>query len=151
LEQRLREKEGADSAAVVKASRPSAAERKRAAQSAAAAQAMEEVQQQEVPEPEEPEPYEEDMEPISPMSSKFMNSSLINHFGRVLIHMSFDSVLIIAFFSNPQIAVLEELNPTLTRHKKSVFLRKSFQRCGKHSQIYARLHQGFSSRIHSCR
>ena len=43
LEQRLREKEGADSAAVVKAARPSAAQRQRAAQSAAAARAAEEV------------------------------------------------------------------------------------------------------------
>jgi AP-2 complex subunit alpha len=43
LEQRLREKEGEESAAVVKASRPSAAQRQRAAQSAAAARAAEEV------------------------------------------------------------------------------------------------------------
>lgn len=41
LEQRLREKEGDDSAAVVKAARPSAAQRERAAQSKAAAKAVE--------------------------------------------------------------------------------------------------------------
>jgi AP-2 complex subunit alpha len=43
LEQRLREKEGDDSAAVAKAARPSAAQRQRAAQSAAAARAAEEA------------------------------------------------------------------------------------------------------------
>lgn len=67
LEQRLREKEGADSAAVAKASRPSAAERKRAAQSAAAAQALQEAQQNAEPEPDE----EEEEDPVSPMSSKW--------------------------------------------------------------------------------
>jgi AP-2 complex subunit alpha len=73
LEQRLREKEGADSAAVVKASRPSAAERKRAAQSAAAAQALQDAQRnvepEAEPEPDESDPYEEE-DPVSPMSSK---------------------------------------------------------------------------------
>jgi len=43
LEQRLREKEGEDSAAVAKATRPSAAQRQRQAQSQAAARAAEEV------------------------------------------------------------------------------------------------------------
>jgi AP-2 complex subunit alpha len=74
LEQRLREKEGADSAAVVKASRPSAAERKRAAQSAAAAQALQEAQREADPEPEENE-VSEDEDPVSPMSSKFLYMS----------------------------------------------------------------------------
>jgi AP-2 complex subunit alpha len=50
LEQRLREKEGEESAAVVKASRPSAAQRQRAAQSAAAARAAEEVAAQQAAE-----------------------------------------------------------------------------------------------------
>jgi AP-2 complex subunit alpha len=63
LEQRLREKEGDDSAAVAKASRPSAAQRKRAAQSAAAARAVEEVAQQER---ESMGPIEDD--PVSPIS-----------------------------------------------------------------------------------
>lgn len=66
LEQRLREKEGDDSAAVAKAARPSAAERKRAAASAAAARAMEEVQAQ--TQADDNVPFEDD--PISPMSSK---------------------------------------------------------------------------------
>jgi AP-2 complex subunit alpha len=57
LEQRLREKEGEDSAAVKKAARPSAAERKRAAQAAAAASAVEEVQN-----------TEDAPDPISPIS-----------------------------------------------------------------------------------
>jgi len=70
LEQRLREKEGADSAAVAKAARPSAAQRKRAAQSAAAAKAAEEVQD-EGDEDEEGAPFEDD--PISPMSGTFRN------------------------------------------------------------------------------
>jgi len=43
LEQRLKEKEGDDSAAVIKATRPSPAQRQRAAQSAAAARAAEEA------------------------------------------------------------------------------------------------------------
>jgi len=43
LEQRLREKEGEDSAAVTKAARPSAAQQQRAAQAAAAARAAEEA------------------------------------------------------------------------------------------------------------
>lgn len=63
LEQRLREKEGDNSAAVQKAARPSIAERKRAAQSAATVKAVEEVAaqaQQEVG------PVESD--PVSPMS-----------------------------------------------------------------------------------
>jgi AP-2 complex subunit alpha len=63
LEQRLREKEGDNSAAVVKAARPSAAERKRAAQSAAAAKAAEEVQEQS-----QHIPIED--HPVSPMSGK---------------------------------------------------------------------------------
>lgn len=65
LEQRLREKEGDDSAAVVKASRPSAAQRKRAAQSAAAARAVQEVADQER---QEQGPIEDD--PVSPISGK---------------------------------------------------------------------------------
>jgi AP-2 complex subunit alpha len=43
LEQRLKEKEGDDSAAVIKATRPSPAQRQRAAQSVAAARAAEDV------------------------------------------------------------------------------------------------------------
>ena len=43
LEQRLKEREGEDSAAVIKATRPSLAQRQRAAQSAAAARAAEEA------------------------------------------------------------------------------------------------------------
>jgi AP-2 complex subunit alpha len=62
LEQRLREKEGDDSAAVVKAARPSAAERKRAAQSAAA-RVAEEIQSR---------PQTADEGPASPMRSKFV-------------------------------------------------------------------------------
>mmetsp|Transcript_119288 Transcript_119288/g.345029 ORF Transcript_119288/g.345029 Transcript_119288/m.345029 type:complete len:982 (+) Transcript_119288:103-3048(+) len=50
LEQRLREKEGDDSAAVAKAIRPSAAQRQRAAQSKAAARAAEEVAAQQAAE-----------------------------------------------------------------------------------------------------
>lgn len=63
LEQRLREKEGDDSAAVVKAARPSAAQRERAAQSKAAARAVEEVQAQAKA---DVGPIEDD--PVSPMS-----------------------------------------------------------------------------------
>lgn len=63
LEQRLREKEGDDSAAVVKAARPSAAQRERAAQSKAAAKAVEEVQAEANA---EPGPIED--APVSPMS-----------------------------------------------------------------------------------
>lgn len=62
LEQRLRETEGEDSAAVVKAARPSIAERQRAAQSAAAVKAVEEVAQQ----AQAHVPIEDD--PVSPMS-----------------------------------------------------------------------------------
>jgi AP-2 complex subunit alpha len=83
LEQRLREKEGDDSAAVVKASRPSAAQRKRAAQSAAAQQALEDAQDEDGDEG--IVPYEED--PISPMSSKFARHfvwSLRQSFAHVL-------------------------------------------------------------------
>jgi AP-2 complex subunit alpha len=43
LEQRLKEKEGEDSAAVAKAARPSTAQQQRAAQAAAAARAAEEA------------------------------------------------------------------------------------------------------------
>jgi len=64
LEQRLREKEGDDSAAVVKAARPSAQQRQRAAQSAAAAKAVEEVQAQAKA---QQGPVEDD--PISPISA----------------------------------------------------------------------------------
>lgn len=66
LEQRLREKEGDDSAAVVKAARPSAAQRERAAQSKAAAKAVEEVQAE--AKAEEEGPIED--APVSPMSGK---------------------------------------------------------------------------------
>jgi AP-2 complex subunit alpha len=62
LEERLREKEGEESAAYKKTARPSAAQRQRAAQSAAAAQAVEEVAQQ----AQTTDPDEED--PVSPMS-----------------------------------------------------------------------------------
>eukprot|EP00934_Nitzschia_sp_Nitz4_P008342 Nitzschia sp. Nitz4//scaffold55_size114948//11408//14736//NITZ4_003882-RA/size114948-snap-gene-0.166-mRNA-1//1//CDS//3329554473//8332//frame0 len=62
LEQRLREKEGEDSAAVVKAARPSAAERQRAAQSKAAARAAEEVAAQQAAE------QNAINDPISPIS-----------------------------------------------------------------------------------
>ena len=64
LEQRLREKEGEDSAAVVKAARPSAAQRQRAAQSAAAARAAEEVAAQQAAE------QNAINDPISPISGK---------------------------------------------------------------------------------
>lgn len=64
LEQRLREKEGEDSAAVVKAARPSAAERQRAAQSKAAARAAEEVAAQQAAE------QNAINDPISPISGK---------------------------------------------------------------------------------
>ena len=64
LEQRLREKEGDDSAAVVKAARPSAAQRQRAAQSAAAARAAEEVAAQQAAE------QNALNDPISPISGK---------------------------------------------------------------------------------
>ena len=67
LEQRLREKEGDDSAAVAKAARPSAAERKRAAASAAAQAALEEA---EAAEEEEPQENEVEEDPVSPMSGK---------------------------------------------------------------------------------
>ncbi|KAL7567791.1 hypothetical protein ACA910_000543 [Epithemia clementina (nom. ined.)] len=63
LEQRLREKEGENSAAVQKAARPSIAERKRAAQSAATFKAVEEVAAQAKA---ETGPIEAD--PVSPMS-----------------------------------------------------------------------------------
>jgi len=79
LEQRLREKEGAGSAAVQKAARPSVAQRKRAAQSAAAARAVEEVAAQQE---QEKEPVEDD--PVSPMSSKctemFPKNSLVTFY-----------------------------------------------------------------------
>jgi len=65
LEQRLREKEGDDSAAVVKAARPSRAERERAAQSKAAAKAAEEVQAEAKG---NVGPIEDD--PVSPMSGR---------------------------------------------------------------------------------
>ena len=76
LEQRLREKEGSDSAAVVKASRPSAAQRKRAAQSAAAVRAVEEVAQQEL---ENMGPIEDD--PVSPISGAYLHwrSRILSH------------------------------------------------------------------------
>ena len=83
LEQRLREKEGDDSAAVVKAARPSAAQRKRAAQSAAAALAAEEVEAQEAP-------VEDD--PVSPMSSKLSVAC-----SRNLILISFSQVNLACF------------------------------------------------------
>ena len=66
LEQRLREKEGDDSAAVVKAARPSAAQRQRAAQSAAAARAAEEVAAQQAAE------QNAINDPISPISGEFV-------------------------------------------------------------------------------
>eukprot|EP00538_Stauroneis_constricta_P000521 CAMPEP_0119559134 /NCGR_PEP_ID=MMETSP1352-20130426/11930_1 /TAXON_ID=265584 /ORGANISM="Stauroneis constricta, Strain CCMP1120" /LENGTH=985 /DNA_ID=CAMNT_0007606723 /DNA_START=127 /DNA_END=3084 /DNA_ORIENTATION=- len=62
LEQRLREKEGDDSAAVAKAARPSKAQRERAAQSAAAARAAEEVAAQQAAE------QNAVNDPISPIS-----------------------------------------------------------------------------------
>jgi AP-2 complex subunit alpha len=64
LEERLREKEGDDSAAVTKAARPSTAERQRAAQSKAAARAAEEVAAQQAAE------QNEVNDPISPISGK---------------------------------------------------------------------------------
>jgi AP-2 complex subunit alpha len=62
LEQRLREKEGEDSAAVAKAVRPSAAQRERQAQSQAAARAAEEVAAQQAAE------QNAINDPISPIS-----------------------------------------------------------------------------------
>lgn len=62
LEQRLREKEGEDSAAVAKAIRPSAAQRQRQAQSQAAARAAEEVAAQQAAE------QNAIRDPISPIS-----------------------------------------------------------------------------------
>mmetsp|Transcript_12726 Transcript_12726/g.30905 ORF Transcript_12726/g.30905 Transcript_12726/m.30905 type:complete len:983 (+) Transcript_12726:177-3125(+) len=62
LEQRLREKEGEDSAAVAKAIRPSAAQRQRQAQSQAAARAAEEVAAQQAAE------QNAVNDPISPIS-----------------------------------------------------------------------------------
>ena len=64
LEQRLREKEGEDSAAVAKAIRPSAAQRQRQAQSQAAARAAEEVAAQQAAE------QNAVNDPISPISGK---------------------------------------------------------------------------------
>lgn len=63
LEQRLREKEGEDSAAVAKAIRPSSAQRQRQAQSQAAARAAEEVAAQQAQQ-------NAINEPISPISGK---------------------------------------------------------------------------------
>lgn len=64
LEQRLREKEGEDSAAVAKAIRPSAAQRQRQAQSQAAARAAEEVAAQQAAE------QNAMNDPISPISGQ---------------------------------------------------------------------------------
>lgn len=66
LEQRLREKEGEDSAAVAKAIRPSAAQRQRQAQSQAAARAAEEVAAQQAAE------QNAMNDPISPISGMFV-------------------------------------------------------------------------------
>jgi AP-2 complex subunit alpha len=82
LEQRLREKEGEDSAAVVKAARPSAAQRQRAAQSAAAARAAEEVAAQQAAEQNEMD------DPISPISGKSIVSSWVSSRDRCTILFS---------------------------------------------------------------
>jgi AP-2 complex subunit alpha len=74
LEQRLREKEGDDSAAVSKAARPSAAQRQRAAQSAAAAKAAEEAAAEPVEDEEEDE-EEENGVAIPPMTSPMSEKS----------------------------------------------------------------------------
>lgn len=66
LEQRLREKEGEDSAAVAKAIRPSAAQRQRQAQSQAAARAAEEVAAQQAAE------QNAMNDPISPISGTLL-------------------------------------------------------------------------------
>lgn len=80
LEQRLREKEGEDSAAVAKAARPSAAQRERAAQSKAAARAAEEVAAQQAAQQNEID------DPISPISGKLRRQRGEIWMATILLH-----------------------------------------------------------------
>jgi AP-2 complex subunit alpha len=141
LEQRLREKEGADSAAVVKASRPSAAERKRAAQSAAAAQALQDAQQHTEPEPGEEEGYDDDDDdPVSPMSSKSTP---------LYMYACWRSLHSLTFF--PQIVAQGERNRFSIEHRKSEYPKKSFRQCGKPFPICVRPLQVYFLKTRCCK
>lgn len=136
LEQRLREKEGDTSAAVVKASRPSLAERKRAAQSAAAARAVEEVAEQER---QAMGPVEDD--PVSPISGMFP-CSVIVLFAKILETS-------LGVLTRPQMAAPVSLVGSIGR-KRLAFPKKSSRPCERPSQIYALLPLASCLRTRSC-
>lgn len=133
LEQRLRENEGEDSAAVAKAIRPSAAQRQRQAQSQAAARAAEEVAAQQA--------AQAMNDPISPMSSKSIgfydtcSRNFILFFGALTAY----------YF------LILQMEATARTAQQSVFQRMLFPQCEKHSRIFAHLLPASCLRILSCR
>jgi AP-2 complex subunit alpha len=134
LEQRLREREGDDSAAVAKASRPSAAQRERASQSAAAARAAEEVAAQQAAESNELN------DPISPISGKF----------------EFDDDSSCTLYSNSLLKILcpIQMEVQVRVHwivRRSEFPRMSFRPCERPFPTFARHPRVFFLRIHFCK
>ena len=135
LEQRLREKEGADSAAVAKAARPSAAQRQRAAQSAAAARAAEEVAAQQASE------QNAVADPISPISGKW---SIVWTADMNMYSFILNSLLYEFFF-------LVQTEAQMATSQLWVSPRTLSLPCERHFRIFARLHLEYYSKMHCYR
>jgi len=125
LEMRLKEKEGEDSAAVVKAARPSAVQKQRAAQAAVIAKAAEEEAAMEEEEAVDGE-VAENGEFTCLLSDTCLKKDLLDFILTILINMQ------ITMMANP-CSQLESL-------------KKSYQQCEKHFRTFAPLRLGFFSR-----